>query len=531
MPGTLKRTFAAIDRKLDGIMKIFAPKRKLFRMLFPPLLFLLVLHLIYSHIGIYEHIHERPCSIHVSAQCQRASIALNYYHVDMNFFEPRIQRFNQDDGIIGVEFPIIYYTAAVLYKFFGFDETYLRAISLLIISAGLLLFYLLANSIIKNSILSLIAVGAAILSPVLLFYSANFMPDAPALGFTLGAWYFLFRHMHSEKNSHLAWFVLLATLGALIKAVSLLCFAVVLCLLILDRLNVFKKPDSVRAFKYPGKILAGILLGTATVIAWYMYAKWLSKTHGNQAFALTPIMVSDMEGLRQVWHFVRNSWLFQYYPYEAYILMASAIAFVILTIRMTNKLLLSITVLYILGSVCYVYLFLNQFMHHDYYLVAILPCVFFMMLLFVDNVRKLSLRHSYLIGAAFLIIAFFNMRESLAACRENYSFRFDSKVYLGGEYRPYYDLGPKLKALGLTRADRVVSAFDDSYSNSLYFMDQPGFVTENCFVGDTIGNQLNAPNVKYLVVSDSAKFNKAYPNDFVKNIVLVHRGLIVYKIK
>jgi hypothetical protein len=62
-------------------------------------------------------------------------------------------------------------------------------------------------------------------------------------------------------------------------------------------------------------------------------------------------------------------------------------------------------------------------------------------------------------------------------------------------------------------------------------MDQPGFVTENCFVGDTIRNQLRMPGVKYLVVSDSAKFNKAYPNDFVKNIILVHRGLIVYKIE
>ena len=116
-------------------------------------------------------------------------------------------------------------------------------------------------------------------------------------------------------------------------------------------------------------------------------------------------------------------------------------------------------------------------------------------------------------------------------CKENYFSRFDSREYLGGDYRPYYDLEPKMRALGITRKDKIVSAFDDSYSNSLYFMNQPGFTVEGVYQRDTIVNAINAPGVKYLVVNDSAKFNKIYLQDLAKRIIIIHRGLIVYKLK
>src|SRR6218665_2060714 len=198
MNARLKHVLDAIDRPVASLQRRLEIKNPKLRTLFSVALFLLLLHALYAHIGIYQRLPERPCSIHASAQCQRASVAQNYYHVDMNFFKPRIQRYRTNDGITGVEFPIIYYTAAVLYKCFGFHEVYLKLISLLIVTAGFLLFYLLARSILKNNLLSLVVVFSGMLSPVLLYYSANFMPDAPAMGFILCAWYFFFRYLDSQ---------------------------------------------------------------------------------------------------------------------------------------------------------------------------------------------------------------------------------------------------------------------------------------------------------------------------------------------
>lgn len=506
-------------------------KHPVLRKVVPVAVFLVALHLFYSHIGVYHYIHERPCSIHASAQCQRASIAQNYCNVDMNFFKPRIQRFAQSDGITGVEFPIIYYTAAVLYKCFGFDDAYLRIISLLIISAGFLFFFLLTNKFLKNSFFSMLITLSAVFSPVLLYYSANFMPDAPALGFTLCAWYFLFRYMDDEKTKSLVLFVVCAAMGGLIKSIAIMCFLIVLCLLVLDLLKAFKNADRVYLFKRKGQLFLGVFIGMSSVICWYAYAKWLTAAGGNNSFNMGTVMVNDKAGLDRVYEMVHNVWLFQYYSYESYVLLLSALAFVLLTIRKANRVLFFITLFYILGSLCYVYLFLSQFQYHDYYIIAILPCVFFMLLLLADGVRRLSVHYSYLVGVAFVVILLFNMKECIANCKANYFYRYNNKAYLGGEYRPYYDIAPRLKALGLTRKDKVVSAFDDSYSNSLYFMDQPGFTVEGCFVGDTIQHAIDAPGIKYLVVNDTAKFNKVFPNNFSKNVILTHRGLVVYKIK
>ena len=530
MGKSIKEILRNLDLQIDAGLRIFKIKNPVLKRIVTASIFLVALHLFYSHIGVYRFIHERPCSIHASAQCQRASIAQNYYHVSMDFFKPRIQRFAQNDGLTGVEFPIIYYTAAVLYKCFGFDETFLRAISLIIISAGFLCFYLLANKFLKNGFFSMLITLSAVFSPVLLYYSANFMPDAPALGFTLCAWYFLFRHIHDEKNKWLLLFVLFATLGGLIKSISLMCFMVVLCLLLLDALKVFKTEERIHLFRRKGRLLLGILVGMGIVISWYAYAKWLTGVSGNNSFNMATVMVQDKEGLARVYETVHNVWLFQYYSYETYVLLLSALAFVILTIRKANRVLVFITLFYLLGSLCYAYLFLSQFQYHDYYFIAMLPTVFFMLLLLADGVRRLSLRYSYLVGFAFVVILFFNMKECIANCKANYFFRYNSRAYLGGDYRPYYDISPRLKALGLTRQDKIVSAFDDSYSNTLYFMDQPGYTVEGCFVGDTIKHIINAPGVKYLVVNDSAKFNKVFPNNF-SNIILTHRGLIVYKLK
>jgi 4-amino-4-deoxy-L-arabinose transferase-like glycosyltransferase len=325
----LKNIAAAINRRAYAFSKVMEIKNPFLKNLFSVLFFLLALHLFYNYIGVYKYIHERPCSIHASAQCQRASVARNYYEIDMNFFEPRIQRFRQDDGITGIEFPIIYYTAAVLYKCFGFNETYLRAISLIIVSAGFLFFYLLSLKILKSNVLALVTTGAAMVSPVLLYYSANFMPDAPAFGLVLCAWFFFFRYTGSGKNTHLWLFVAFGVFGTLIKAVSFLCFAVVLCLLVLDRLRMFKRENEPYLFRAKRKMIVAIAIGTAVVFSWYVYAQWLTRVHDNASFALRPVLVRDMESLLQVYHTVRNVWLFQYYSYETYVLLACAVALII----------------------------------------------------------------------------------------------------------------------------------------------------------------------------------------------------------
>ena len=54
--------------------------------------------------------------MHQGAQADRASVAWNFWYESMNFFEPRVMENRAAEGIAGMEFPIIPYLVALLYK-------------------------------------------------------------------------------------------------------------------------------------------------------------------------------------------------------------------------------------------------------------------------------------------------------------------------------------------------------------------------------------------------------------------------------
>lgn len=492
--------------------------------------FIIALVAYYNYIGIWTHLPERPCSIHVSAQTQRASIAQNYYRIDMNFFKPRINNFTGEKGITGSEFPIIYYLAAISYKLFGFNDMYLKLINLLVFSLGVFYLFRLSQLFVRNAVVSCLLVAAVITSPVLLYYSANVSPDTAAFGLVLSAWYFFFRFIHTHQKRQLYLFLIFATLAALIKVVSAMCFGVVLVLVVLDRFGLFKEGDKRYLLPRHLALVLGIVVGSLLTVAWYYYCRVLSAFYGNPPSLMQTMMVSDIETLKDVWQYARN-WVFDYYSYETYVLLLCAIVVVFLFLRRANRLLLAITVTYLLGSLCYVYLFLFQFMHHDYYIIAVLPVVVFLLLTLFDLVTRLALRYSQLIVAALVLVMFFNLKESVVKTRKIYVGRFEGKNYFAADYRPYYDLRPRLRERGILWEHKFAVAFDNTLCSSLYFMDQAGFTIGDEASPETVKKILDRPNIKYLVLSDSARFNRLYPNHFENNILMYHRGLIIYKLR
>jgi Dolichyl-phosphate-mannose-protein mannosyltransferase len=513
------------------IGEVFTIKQNSTRTAISVLLFLLGLNWFYYYVGMYSFLEVRPSSIHSSAQCQRASIALNYYEVDMNFFKPRVQKFSDGGGVTGVEFPILYYLDALAYKLFGFNEAIARGISLTIVSFGLLFFFLAARKVLKNTFVALALVGSAAFSPVLLFYSPNFMPDAPSMSFVLIAWYYFFRYLNDQKPKYINLFFVFSALSALIKVVALISPIAVLCIALLDRLGFYKKvrPNLIFPGLYPLFLKFGLVL--LVVFSWYYYADWLAWVHQNETFSMRPVL-GDPGTFKQLLEYLVGVWVYQYYAYETYVLMISSILILIFFHNYVSRILFSITLLLFLGNVCFVFLFLNQFIHHDYYIISILPLVFFLFLTLGDVVNKLANKYLVVLKFVFLLILFFNMKESVLNCRLNYEYRYSNKIYYGTyDHRPYFDLEKRLRNAGIKRSDLTISGFDDTFCSTLYLMNQVGWPIASWDNVSGIKDMLEHPKSRYLVLNDSARFNKLYPNDFAKDIVLTHRGLIVYRLK
>ena len=65
---------------------------------------------------VWQSLPLPPQSIHISAQCDRGSIAQNFYEDNMNILMPHINNMERGTGIAAAEFPLIPFLAACFYK-------------------------------------------------------------------------------------------------------------------------------------------------------------------------------------------------------------------------------------------------------------------------------------------------------------------------------------------------------------------------------------------------------------------------------
>ncbi len=527
----MKEVIFHIGNYLERI-KNFVPRR--YSIVLSIVFFIVGINILYKNVGLYKHIQDRPTSVHVWAQCARASIALNYYKGDMNFFKPKIHKFLDGDGITGLEFPFTNYIPAVCYKLFGFDEGYYRGFVLFSITLGLLCFYLLLSKIIRNWLLSFGLIISAFSSPVFYYYSINFMPDMSSLGYALVALFFLFRiiEFKGKENINLFFFWLFASLAALVKITSLVIVITVFVLLVLDYYKFFKKRSNENVFKNKLKLTLVLLASVITVVSWYVYSHYIESVAGTASFAMAPVRVTDWATANEVWQRIKSDHKFEYYPYETYMLILSIIGLMILGFKYVNRLYATIVIVVTLGNLCVIYFFFYQFKDHDYYIITLTSSVFLLFLTFADFLKRLSSQYALLLSYVFIVVLFFNLKESVIYSKKIFTMRFSR------EYIPYFDksasfndLEPKLRKFGIKRTDRTICGFDNDWCASLYKMDQLGYTFDEGVSKDQLKTLLESGSFKYLVLTDSTKFNKLYLNNFEKNLVATHRGLLIYKLK
>ena len=143
-----------------------------------------------------------PLSIHQGAQADRASIALNYYRVSMNFLEPRVMETATKDGITPCEFPLVNYVVACFYKLFGYHPFWYRFLMWCLMGAGLWAVFDILCLWLANKWAALLVAFTWFFSPILDFYTPNFLPDTASLALVLLALrqWFLYNSKASKKR-------------------------------------------------------------------------------------------------------------------------------------------------------------------------------------------------------------------------------------------------------------------------------------------------------------------------------------------
>ncbi len=490
--------------------------------------FLALLCGMFVYLKVFEVLKKRPESTHVWAQCDRASVARNYAEESMNFFLPRVNETHEHTGITGLEFPFMNYSAAVCYKLFGFNELWYRLLMLIVFSSGAMAAFLMAEKFLKNLLLSASITMAWLLSPILLFYVPNFIPDTASLGFILLAWYFFFQHIQSSGNKNLTAFFITSTLSCLIKITSSISLLVMLCLVIIDQLKLLDKTKS-HIIPRKKQLTISIILSFIMVAAWYKYAGWISDKYKMHVFLMSPNRVHNMEEFHIVLKSIKDLWFpFYYHSYVYKAMLWSGIVLLTLSFK-ANRLLLFATLGLWIGNASFVYFMLGQFRYHDYYIITLLPGVLFLFISAADSIKQLRPYKwiPHLLSLPFIFLIFHSAKYS----RDHLEYRYNKDGWLYGtnKFSTLYSIEPYLRSIGVERMDKVVSLYDESPNISLYLMNVKGWRNQTEDSDENIIQNIKS-GASYLIVNDSTALSREKLQPYFKNKIGQYKNVSVFKL-
>ena len=225
---------------------------------------ILSLSVVISSVMHAPHLDKEVISIHVWRQVQTQSTINNFYEEDFNILNPRKNFREETDGIFRMEFPLMQWLIALLYKVFG---PHLFISRLFVLFTGFFTvgsIYFLLNTLFKNPTLSTIGAWTFSFSPSFFYYTINPMPDVFALCFSIYGLAFFFRWIELKTNKNLLLSGLFLCIGTACKLPFILYYSVPLVYFILSlKKNKHNKRYYTQAFTVFGFSVFPIL--------WYAY--------------------------------------------------------------------------------------------------------------------------------------------------------------------------------------------------------------------------------------------------------------------
>ena len=463
------------------------------------------------YLGQFGSLPKGPESVHQGAQSDRACVAWNYYHESMNFFQPRVSEDRQSDGIAGMEFPAIPYTAALCYKIFGPHEIIYRLILYLLVSLGVFYAWKITGFFIQKSTHRLLVLLGWYCSPILVFYTANFLPDPAAMAFVLIAWFHLLRCAYGvEPGKNLRLFALFITLAGLLK-VSFLLYLIAGFLLF--ALWPLFGENQLLQLRLTWRGAVWFILPVIPVGAWYTYANQLTQKTSNMHFLQRSNPAESIGAFFQNSQSALNNWQESLYR-PGFIYVFFLFLTFLLLFRMKQALLPGLSAaLMLLGFGGIWILFNKQFLYHDYYFILAFPALLFGWIF----IQQLFLEHrGIFIGLipvvvliAFWIIPFSNAGHAAKMMNRRYQ---DGDFYHQNAFDGATDLVKHADTLTriIPDGERVFYAFDVTPNTALYLLKKRGVRISKDFGPEITADILSKSRARYLVLNDSALWFSRY---------------------
>lgn len=474
----------------------------------PEILLFLILWLAFTWAtGLYSHMHKLPMGVHQGAQCDRASLAQNFYYSGFRFLYPEVNEDRCVDGIVSCEMPLSSFLAACLYKAFGYSEFWFRLLSFVFLSIGMLAIWQLLRSR-----LSFGAASALILllqaSPLLLFYGPSFIPDTTSLGLVLLAWFLFFRlhvaHPWLPVLKHNGYSIALAlTLGLAVaaKTTGIIQWLSMAFLMLYTLI-----PATGAAVLQRKKLIYTLAASLLIPVFWYFWSKHLAATHNSQYFMMRIPFPESMESYRLAWAVYLANWPPQVLE-DPLIYIAVALLLLPLFLRRhIQKELRIISLVNAFGSISFLCLMMEQFKYHDYYAICLYPAFLLNWLALSDAIRKIKPGYWFIKLLLFgLLLSALNFQFHSGS--KNLRERYTEGNYWEQSLHRSTDLDSFrliISKAGVRRGDCAVAGYDPSPNNMLYLLHLRGHRFSKEHDDERLRHIIYGSYPKWLISNDSA---------------------------
>lgn len=447
--------------------------------------------------------------VHTWRQTQTQTVILNFANHDFNIFNPTINDITYNNGIYRMEFPLMQWMIAVLYKIFGNHILITRVFVLIVTFCSIFAIYKTVNMLTSNKMYGFILAWLFLFSPIIYYYSVNPIPDNMALCFAIWSLYFWIKHLKTESTSTFI-------LSSIFLALSI---ALKLPFIVFGGMYVSKLISNKTDFKYNLRYIYIPLLICLPSIIWY--SSVITSWNGNGVVAG---MLDNNTSIKELFDIFQFN-LISTVP-ELLINYATLPIFIIgcvilfKSINLRNTIHSTFLFVSLLASFYFFYEINMITRVHDYYLFPFLPLLFIMILVGVRYmIESKMIFYKYLLLITIISCPF----TAYLRCNTRWN------IYDPGTTKEFVIYKDKIQSVLPMNAKVIV---DNDLSNciKLYYLNRKGWgVPKNTLTKNAILERIKV-GANYICF-DSKIDDHADFIDCLDSLVINIPPIKIYKLK
>lgn len=498
-------------------------------------LFVLIFLIISWYYDYHNILSFKPQSIHKWRQSDCASITLNYYQHGMKFFHPEVHNVVSDNRTTGYavgECPILYYFVASLYKIFGHHDLIYRLVNTVLFFLGLFALFKILERWLNDSFWGISLALLFFTSPVVVYYANNYLTDTTSFAFVLMGWYFFFSFYASRRSRLFYISFLFFAIAGLLKVTAIMNVIAILGLYFIHCLGWFRMGKTENGLSSGFKTILPFILFFITVIAWYLFAMHYNKIHQTEYFSTKIWPIWSLSGETKQWikGQIQQYWLMDYFHKGVIIFFFMVFLYVGISHRRMHPILLTLSILFLVGAGLFTLLWYYAFGNHDYYIIGLLISPIFLLFAFADSINQHYPRimKSWITKALFGVFLLYNIHYA----SQRLDWRYNGWINDYPIYKDLYEVTPYLRSIGINPEDKVISLPDPTPCYSLYLMNQKGWTERYEYNRDSLGIiESISYGAEYLILTGNEVKQRPYLQYFMREKIGQFNTISIYSLK